>query len=124
MLCDLNSRCRKNFFFFQQKRKDVRLSVFLHGTSTKPEDVDNLTYNRAIQLVLNLRDKLISGIAKFILKFLQSELSLQEIVKSEENINELAAGITVSLYFVFGLATFCVRCFITNFVPLAHFSTP
>ena len=67
---------------------------------------------------------MISGIAKFILKFLQSELSLQEIVKSEENINELAAGITVNLYFVFGLATFCVRCFITNFVPLAHFSTP
>ena len=91
----------------------MRLSVFLHGASTKPEDVDNLTYNRAIQLALNLRDKLISGVAKFILKFLQSELSLEEIVRSEENINELAAGITVSLYFFFGLDTFVLDVLFT-----------
>lgn len=84
----------KNAMTYVQKRKDVRLSVILHGESNHMEDAASLTYNRALQIVLTLRQKLISGVAKLIMKFLDNEEPLEEIVKSEEKINQLASGIT------------------------------
>ena len=68
----------------QVKQKNARLSIILHGDSL---------HNKIIQTVLNLRQKLISGVAKLLTKLLLIE-DFTQVVNDPELLNKVSNGIT------------------------------
>jgi len=73
------------------KQKDLRLAVILHSGN---QDDTVVSYNTAIQIIFDLREKLISGVAKLLLKFLESDDPLTDLLKTEDSISKVASGIT------------------------------
>lgn len=78
-----------NALHYVLKQKNARLGVVLHGGETSEQNVNDI-----LQTVFGLREKLISGVAKFVIKLLESGEDILSLVKNEDGVTKLANGIT------------------------------
>ncbi|XP_065644022.1 UDP-glucose:glycoprotein glucosyltransferase 1 isoform X2 [Hydra vulgaris] len=77
-----------NALKYVQKQKNARLALFLHG-----KESDEITLNDALLIIFRLRKTLISGIAKFAVKFLE-ESDFKKTIENEDELEKIATGIT------------------------------
>ena len=80
------------FISLQPKQKNARLAVILHGDTTTSKNM-----NDVLQIVFALRQKLISGVAKLAVRFLEKADEFDSLMETGgEEITKLANGITVN----------------------------
>lgn len=79
----------KNALTYLKKHKNTRLSIVLHG-----EESEEMNMNDVLQMAMFLRQKLISSVGKLMIKLLEVEDGLYDIIKDEAKLKELTSGIT------------------------------
>ena len=78
----------RNALTYLKKHKNTRVALMLHG-----EQSTEMNTNDVLQLVLFLRQKLISSVGKLIMKLIDTD-DLLNVVKDETKLKDLTNGIT------------------------------